>query len=104
MTGNYTTEGTNNEVIVPDNLNTVIYNVPRTSGKYYFEVTLEDDGRYGAVGLSPSAGNNFRIVEHGVGLCGIGIAREYLTYSSDIRITEKGSSNSGTAFRSSCTS
>lgn len=94
LVGNYTTEGTNNEVIVPGNLSTVIYNVQRSSGKYYFEINLEDDGRYGAVGLAPSAGDNFRIKNHGVGLSGIGFAREYLTYSSDVRVTEKGSYSS----------
>lgn len=94
LAGNYTTEGTNNEIIVPDNLNTVIYNVPKSSGKYYFEVKLEDAGRYGVVGLSPSSGNNFRIVEHGVGLSAIGFAKDYLTYASDVRISEKGSYDS----------
>ena len=91
LIGNYTTEGS---VIVPSNLNTVIYNLKYTTGKYYFEVNIEDAGRYGAVGLAPSEGNDFRIVEGGVGVSGIGFAREFMTYSSDVRISQKGSYNS----------
>jgi len=80
LLGNYTTEGTNNEVIVPDNLNTIVYDHNYNSGKYYFEINIEDEGRYGSVGLSPSSGDDFRIVEHGVGLSAIGYAVDYLTY------------------------
>lgn len=81
--GEYTVE--TGDVLVPNNLKTITYNLQRTTGKYYYEVTIENDGWYGCVGLSPTFGTNSIMVSSGVGVAGIGDARTYLSYFSDTR-------------------
>lgn len=93
LVGEYILQGIDNDIIVPQNLTTVIYNVAKSSGRYYYEVTIDNIGAYGMIGLSPSAGNNYALAENGVGVTGIGTVRDYLSYISDVRTSTQGGFN-----------
>lgn len=68
-TGSYTVSG---DTLIPNNLNTIIYNKTYQSGKYYFEVEIVDDGYASGVGFTPLSGHHDRLTEDGVGVEYIG--------------------------------
>ncbi len=70
--GLYTIESGN--IIVPENLETVIYNKTYNSGKYYFEATIVDAGYASALGMTTNSGHHSALTDErwGVGVEYIG--------------------------------
>ena len=70
--GDYVIES--GDVIVPDNLQTVVYNKNYSSGKYYFEATIVDDGYASALGMTTNSGHHSALTDEqfGVGVEYIG--------------------------------
>ena len=85
--GGYTSLG--GSQIQPNNTSTLLYNHTYSSGKYYYEVTVISGGWYGGIGFAPTNGGN-AVITNGIGVMGIGEARAYLPWTSDIRTANEG--------------
>jgi hypothetical protein len=73
--GEYSISG---DILVPYNVRAIIYNKSYNTGKYYFEVVIEDDGYASAVGFAPSYGHHNRLTVDGVGVIYIGSSRNFI--------------------------
>jgi len=71
--GSHSVESGN--VIVPGNLQTVIYDKNYNSGKYYFEATIVDAGYASAIGMAETTGQHSALTakQYGVGISYMGI-------------------------------
>lgn len=77
--GSYSVES--GSVVVPDNLQAVIYNKNYNSGKYYFEATFIDSGYASTIGMTTNSGGHSALTDERFG---VGI--EYIgTFDSTIK-------------------